>query len=409
MSRPARQPIFSAAPHRMMFFAGAVQMVVVLLFWGTELVGHYTALWAAPHTSVPVASAHLFLMLYALFLLFFLGFLMTTYPRWMNGEPIPRRRYACSFVLLAAGLILFYAGLFTSRALLTVGVAVYLAGWGAGLYALLRVYATAPTRDKFYERLLNAALATGAAGIAAYGLWVVTGRHGFLVFARDAGLWWFLVPVVVIVAHRMIPFFSNAVLKPYAVFQPRPALLLMLACSLAIGALEMAGLRDWTWPVDLVFLATTLVHTWRWGLLSSFRVRLLAVLHVSFAWCSVALALYAIQSLVLWRTGRLILGFAPLHALGIGFLTGMLVAMASRVSLGHSGRALVADGFTWACFWGISVTALLRIGAAIPPLAHLDGVSLNVLAAAAWLLFLGAWAARYAPMYLRRRIDGNPG
>ena len=44
MSRPAQQPVFSAAPHRMMFFAGAVQMVVVLLFWGTELVGRYTRL-----------------------------------------------------------------------------------------------------------------------------------------------------------------------------------------------------------------------------------------------------------------------------------------------------------------------------------------------------------------------------
>ncbi len=384
-------------------------MIAVMLFWGTELIGRYTALWAPPHTNVPAPFAHLFLMLYALFPLFFLGFLMTTYPSWMKGKPIPRRRYVRSFILLVAGLVLFYAGLFVSRTLLAAGVAVYLAGWGVGLYALLRVYMAAPARDKFYERLLNTALVAGAAGIAAYGLWVITGHYGFLAFAGDAGLWWFLVPVVVSVAHRMIPFFSSVVLKPYTIFQPRPALLLMLACSFAHGALEMAGLRAWTWPADLVFLTTALIHTWRWGLLQSFSVRLLAILHVGFAWCSVALALYATQSLVLWRTGHLILGFAPLHALGIGFLTSMVVAMASRVSFGHSGRALIADGLTWVCFWGIGITALLRIGAAIPPIARLDGLSLNLLAAAAWLLFLGAWVMHYTPMYLHRRIDGKPG
>lgn len=406
-SSPA--PAFTAAPHRMMFFAGAVQMVLALLFWGAELIGRYTELWTPPRTSVAPAYAHLFLMEYALFPLFFLGFLMTTYPRWMDTAPIPRRHYVRSFGLLAAGLILFYFGLFTTRALLGAGVALYLAGWAAALHALLRVYATAPARDRFYERLLNGALLAGAAGIGAYGLWVASARAGLLAFARDAGLWWFLVPVVVTVAHRMIPYFSNSVLRPYSVYQPRAGLLIMLGCSLVHGSLAIAGLRQWTWPPDLVFLAVALHHTGRWGLARSLRVRLLAVLHVGFAWCSAALALYALQSLWLWGTGRSILALAPLHALGIGFLTGMTVAMASRVTLGHSGRALVADTFTWVCFWGTGLTALLRIAAALAPAFRPDGVSLNLLAAGAWLVFLGAWVARYAPMYVRPRIDGRPG
>ncbi len=405
---PARAPVFTAAPHRMMFLAGALQMVAALLFWGVELAARY-GMMPAPRTQIPAAFAHLFLMVYGLFPLFFLGFLMTTYPRWMNGEAIPRRRYVRSFLLLTGGLALFYAGLFSARTLLGAGAALYLAGWVTALHALLQVFAAAPARDKFYERLLNAALVAGAAGMAAYVLWVFDGRVGMLRFAREAGLWWFLVPVAVTVAHRMIPYFSNVVLRPYTVYQPRRALLAMLGCSFAHGALAAAGLHRWTWPADLVFFALAANHSRHWELLRSFRVRLLAVLHVAFAWCPVALALYTVQGFWLWETGRMVLGLAPLHALGIGFLTGLVVAMATRVTLGHSGRALTADTFTWICFWGVGLTALVRIAGAIAPGARPGGLALNVLAALAWLLFLGAWVLRYAPLYLRRRVDGKPG
>ncbi|HQU14762.1 MAG: NnrS family protein [Chromatiales bacterium 21-64-14] len=400
---------FSAAPHRMMMFAGATQMVVALLFWGAELVGRYTALWHAPPTVIPATYAHLFLMVYGLFPFFFLGFLMTTYPRWMDGATIPRRRYVRSFALLASGMLMVYVGLFASRALLAAGVGVYLAGWLTGIYALLRVYQATRAPDKFYETLINTALAAGALGMLAYLLWVISGNGAYLTFARYAGLWWFLVPVLLSVAHRMIPFFSNSVLKPYTVYQPRGALLLMLGCCVLHGVLAMAGQARWLWFVDLPLLRVAAYHTWRWGLIRSFQVRLLALLHVAFAWASVAFALYTIQSLTLFLSGRSILGLAPLHALGIGFLTSMIVAMVSRVTLGHSGRALAADSFTWACFWGVGITALLRIAAEIPAVSQIGGVSLNVFAAAAWLACLGPWVARYAPMYLRRRIDGKPG
>ena len=42
-------------------------------------------------------------------------------------------------------------------------------------------------------------------------------------------------------------------------------------------------------------------------------------------------------------SGEWALGRAPIHALGIGFFGGMLVAMVTRVTMGHSGRALKMD------------------------------------------------------------------
>jgi uncharacterized protein involved in response to NO len=84
----------------------------------------------------------------------------------------------------------------------------------------------------------------------------------------------------------------------------------------------------------------------------------------------------------------------------------MLIGMASRVSLGHSGRSLQADGLTWALFWLIQGVALLRM---LPDLVPGLPPSLITLAGALWLLAFGLWTGKYAPMYWRPRADGKPG
>jgi uncharacterized protein involved in response to NO len=133
---------------------------------------------------------------------------------------------------------------------------------------------------------------------------------------------------------------------------------------------------------------------------------LLAVLHISFAWFGVAMVLYAVQSLVYFASGNLILGLAPLHAIGIGFFSGMILAMASRVTLGHSGRPLELDRFTWLLFLGFQATAVIRILAdLIPAIAPM----FYVLAALVWLTCFGLWAVKFAPIYWRARVDGKAG
>ena len=48
----------------------------------------------------------------------------------------------------------------------------------------------------------------------------------------------------------------------------------------------------------------------------------------------------------------MLFGLAPLHTFAIGFFASMVLGMASRVTLGHSGRPLVLDNFTWLLFIG---------------------------------------------------------
>jgi len=396
---------FTAAPHRMMFLPGAFQAVLVMLFWFAELLGR-TGLLASPPLVISANGAHVFLMLFGVFPYFIFGFLFTVYPRWMGGPVMAASRYVAVFVFLVTGMVLFYAGLFISHFLVALSLVLQLMGWGVALYSLFIVFRQAPKRGP-HERLLNLALAAGMLGIACFLAGIVSQAPLAFLLAREIGLWLFMMPVVFLVAHRMIPFFSQSVLINYIMVRPAWGPPLMVACAIGHAAFEIADLSAWRFLVDAPLAIAALHLSWVWQFRRSFHARLLAMLHIAFLWLGIAMALYAVQSLALLVTGTDYLGRAPLHALGIGFFTGMVVAMASRVTLGHSGRALEANDLTWRVLFGVNIAAVLRIVAEFLP-GTVGGI-LNALAAAAWLLSFLLWGRLYAPMYLRPRIDRQPG
>jgi len=403
---PSTWKTFSTAPHRMMMPGGAVQGVAAMLWWLADLLGRYGGLYPPPVWAVAPVWGHGFLMIYAFLPFFVFGFLMTTYPNWMNGEKIPERLYVPAFILLAGGVLLFYPGLATGKGLMMAALALLQTGWGIALYALLRVLVKAHHPDKLHPIITTIALTMGWLGMAGYLAWLATDNDWLLGFSRHAGIWWFLVPVLVTVCHRMIPFFSSRVLDHYVIVRPNWALYFMLACSTVHGALEMANQAQLLWLADLPFMACAAYFSWTWGLLRSFKARLLAVLHIAFAWLSIAMLMYGVQSLELFVTGTAPFGLAPLHALTIGFFASMVLGMASRVTLGHSGHELVADNTTWALFLGFQLATLARIA---PDLTGVPATIFYPAAAVVWLASYGPWFAKYAPLYWRRRADGRPG
>ncbi len=397
--------VFSAAPHRMFFLAGSAQIIFIMAWWAISLCGRYGVLPAGTTHLDPV-WAHAFLMIYGLFPFFIFGFLTTVYPRWMNTPALPRSAYLGASLLMTSGAALFYVGLYAGTWMVALATAVFLCGWLMALRELLRVYWLANRRGP-HERALNLALSAGALGIASFAVAAVSGKAAWFAAAREIGLWMFLVPVVFGVSHRMIPFFGSSVLKNYRVVRPSWSLPLVLVCTTGHAVLELSGLRRWLFLCDLPLMLIGLYHTVAWGFRRSFEERLLAMLHIAFLWFTLAMALYSVQSIVLLSSGRLLFGRAPLHALGLGFVLGMVVAMVSRVSLGHSGRALAANRLTWNTLIGVNVTALLRVAAALSAPVFVHAYLFNLAAAGAWLVWLSPWVWHYAPMYLQPRIDGR--
>ena len=400
----------TAAPHHSMFLVGALQGVMTMLWWVFELVGRYGVFGAPIVWSVAPTWAHAFLMIYGFLPLFIFGFLFTTYPSWMGGDKIKPSHYILACSLITVGVVMFYAGLIADKSIATYGVTVMLVGWCTAFYALLRVLVSAPGNDKRHARVTSIALGFGCLGVAAYLLWLLTDNWSLLNFSRVAGVWFFLLPIVMTVSHRMIPFFSSRVLANYVLVRPYWILWVMLACSAGHGLLQLLDALPYLWLVDFPLAICALYLSFTWGFLRSFSVSLLAVLHISFAWLSLSMLLYGAQSLMLFLSddGIMPFGLAPLHALAIGYFASIVLGMASRVTIGHSGRPLVLDNFTWLLFLGFQAAAIFRVLADTVPGIASHSNHFYLLAGLVWLACFSLWTKRYAPMFWRERVDGKP-
>jgi len=91
---------------------------------------------------------------------------------------------------------------------------------------------------------------------------------------------------------------------------------------------------------------------------------------------------------------------APLHALTVGAVGTMTLAVMTRASLGHSGRALTAGPGTVLIYGLVSLAALLRIAV---PLAGSQMAIVTSLAGVAWMAAFALFAALYAPIFFDRK------
>ncbi len=401
---PSRGAILFAAPHRPMFLAGVVQTVLAFAPWAWELLARAGA-FAGPAWPWPPAWVHGLWAAYGIFPFFVFGFLMTAMPRWQGMSDTAGDAARAPWAALVAGWLVFDLGLVAASATLRgLGLALVLAGWLGGLRVLFPV-AFRAGKPWLHSGAAWLALAAGAAGLVA---WLVFDLAGAPLAARiglTAGVWWLLAPLFMVVSHRMIPFFSSSALPRYEPVRPDWALRVLLGASVAHGLAAMAGHEAWAWPTDLAAAATALWLSWKWQLRRSFAVRLLAMLHLGFLWLGIAWLLAALQGLC-HVAGVEAFGLAPLHALAVGYFATMTVAMVSRVTLGHSGRPLVADGLTWRLALGLHGVAAARVLADLLPAAQ---TALLAIAALGWLAVFAPWMARLVPIYLARRADGRPG
>lgn len=401
--------VLFAAPHRGMFLLGGVQMLMAFALWAVELAGRVGwgpgLIWPWP-----AGWGHGFITLYGVFPAFMFGFLLTAMPRWQSLADTPGRWARGPWLALALGWLFFYCGWLGQAPFLRwTGLVLVILGWGWVCRYLVPV-AFAPregglTVERLHPIFAWLGLALGLVGLLVWLGFELTGDGRLGWAALRIGLWWMLLPVFFTVAHRMIPFFTGSVVPKYPVVRPAWALVLMVFGSLGHGALEMVGWSQGLLWVNLPMALTATWLAWRWQPWVSRVNRLLAMLHVGFIWLPVALWLGVLQD-VAALAGHNFLGLAPLHALTVGFFTSLVLAMVSRVTLGHSGRPLVADALIWRLMLALNGVAVVRVLADIVPMGQ---GGLLLAAVVGLLAVFGFWATRYIPIYLKPRADGRAG
>lgn len=400
--------LLAVKPHRLLFFVGALNVLLAMSWWLLWLVD---ARWHAiglPGGTPYGGWIHAFVMQYQLFPPFMFGFLMTTFPRWMGFPDLKRGHYVPVGLGLLGGQVAVIAGMLTGIAhLVHVGVVLSILGWGYGLIQLLRVLLAERRAGKgptWHAWSCFAALSLGWLGL----LLMAASLHGagaWSVFVSiKLGTFAVLLPVYLTVAHRMFPFFAGNVVPGYRAWRPLPLVAAMWALLLAHLGLELAHAQAWMWPVDAALALGSGYVLWRWWPRGK-APGILWVLFIGFAWLPIAFALFTLQSACYAFGGEFILGRGPQHAIYIGLFGSLLVAMVTRVTQGHSGRPIEMPGVAWFVFALLQLVAITRIAAEAAP----DTYFWQVIAASGWLIAFLPWVLRSLSIYLHPRSDGRPG
>ena len=139
-----------------------------------------------------------------------------------------------------------------------------------------------------------------------------------------------------------------------------PVVFALLVGTGLIAALYAAGVSLVPHVLlGLLFIAIAAGHLLRlarWYDAGIWRVPLLWSLHLAMLWLVIAAA-----GLALWNFGLLSNASAPLHALSVGAMSGLILAMIARVTLGHTGRPLQLPSGIVAAFILFNLGAAARV------------------------------------------------
>jgi uncharacterized protein involved in response to NO len=214
-----------------------------------------------------------------------------------------------------------------------------------------------------------------------------------------------LLALIALIGGRIVPSFTRNWLVKFrpeiAVPAPAERRDTMALIVTAASAMLWAFLPDATFT-GWILIVGGIAAGWRlsrWRGAATMREPLLLILHVGYGWLAVGLVLLGLD---------IVFDFMPqttaLHALTVGAIGTMTLAVMTRASLGHTGRPLMAGRWTVAIFILVSLAALLRLisifgGAAMIALLHTAGCL--------WSVAFIIYAIAYGRILSRPRASGD--
>ncbi|MGH8272679.1 MAG: NnrS family protein [Gammaproteobacteria bacterium] len=382
-SRSLLSPPVLALGFRPFFLLAGTFAVVAIVLWVFVLAGRGPALG-------PLWHGHEMLFGYTGAVI--AGFLLTAAKNWTGRATLVRAPLAAiALVWVAARIVVALSGAPNGlKAALCAGFFVFLAvGIGRPIIA------TGKRRN--------------------YGILVVLG-----VFAALELLYWlapamrarvlegtllFIMVMVAIIGGRVLPAFTrNATaglrVRPGGLWRDWMAMATLVALSILALIPESPGLL-----FAAIAALGALAHGLRmlgWGGEKTFRRPILWILHGAYFCLPAGLALFAAQA-----CGAAIPPFVPMHVLAVGALGLMTLGMMTRVTLGHTGRLIVANKTTTLAYALLIAAVVVRAGG--PFLGAGSYQTVMIVAVILWSLAFLIFIAAYAPKLVTPRADGKPG
>lgn len=380
---------------RPLYIAGAFWAIVAVLLWVHSpqlLQGSLGGLYWHAHE-----------MLWGFIATIAVGFLLTAGANWTGINPLKGKALG---VLCLLWVLARLGYLLPSQAGFVVAAVAESLFFIGGAAAMARaVYPAKSQRNYGVPPLM---LALGAAN--ALFLWAIWQGQDYATLMQrfDTGLLCMAL-IALLVARRVIPFFATKAIAGLQI----PMHVQTGHWQLAVGVLAvLCGLLGWALPMAVFLAAAGGLALWQvgaWQLWAVRKVPLLWVLYVGYAALGLGLIVAGLQIVPSAYTGLQFRSAWPVHIIGVGGFSVLIIGMITRTALGHLGRPLKADGWMTLCYALVMLAAVLRL-VALALLGQVQGAYAAVLYASAcsWSVAFAVYLWRFVPMLIRPRLNPPP-
>lgn len=376
---------------RPFYIGAAVFALLAVPLWVLLFLGH-----ASLGLALPPLLWHAHEMLFGFAVAVILGFLLTAVKAW-TGLATPRGAALGALALLwLAARVAAVTGPYALYAVLDLALLPLVAA------VLTRLLLRARNRRNLplAAMLMLLALANGCFHLGAAGVLEMSPMTPL--YAALA----LIVMIECVIAGRVIPAFTMSAtpglkLQVRATVERAALALTALALVLWVFAPATAG---WGMAagVALSFAAVAQgARMLQWQPAITRRRPILWILHLSYAWIPVGLALLAAARFGAFSSS------AGVHALALGATAGLIIGMITRTARGHTGRALQVSRPETLAYVLVMLAAAVRVAL---PLALPAWLPLAlVLSAAGWSVAFAIYLYIYTPWLLQTRSDGKDG
>jgi len=337
---------FLSQPHQPFFALGVLSAIVFMAIFIPAYRGVI---------SIDSNLFHSYSMIFIIFTNFFYGFTLTTFTRFSAKPPIDSRRYLRLFVLNLISFLSMLIYLILPLAFFVASIATAIS-----LSYLIRIFydiykeANEPKNDQYMI-------------IVSFGMAVVSNLLFILSqipcsscntdilkqFGIEIGVYLYMILLATVIAFRMVPFFSR-VLE-----YQKSSYFHLLLTTLLISHVLLSQ-THWVWVSDLLLAILLIIETMRADLPFPNPDPLLWGLHIAIYWLGFGFlissiveffsAFYSYQSL-----------YMPIHLLVLGFLTTILIAFGTRVTLGHGQAPLIVSRAGKFIFIFVQIVVAFRV------------------------------------------------
>ncbi len=376
---------------RPFFLLGAAFSIIALLFWGASLQGWqneayhgYSQLW------------HGHEMLFGFVAAILVGFLLTAVQNWTGLRSAHGKSLLLLILLWLVGRLAVWYAAQLPWWLVTVVDSGFLV---AAAWLLAQLLIKKQQRRNYFAL---AALLLLTADNVVFHLAVANGHLQVATQALHSVIL-LITLLMTVIGGRVIPMFTGNTTQ----IPPRARIewldkagLALLWGMVAIYIFQLQSYLAESLLAVLFAVTASLIglRCAMWRPLSTAKHALLWSLHLSYWFIPLGLLLMACH-----YAGLAVSLSTALHALTAGAMGGLILSMMSRVSLGHSGRPIIATPLIKLALGLVLLAALSRVGLVlISPSHSLWAWWLSIVL---WSMAYGLFLFRYTPILIAPRID----